>query len=343
MTDLSQLLGDKLQENVFLSKYTTIGIGGPAKYFFEAQTHEDLIKAIDAANQTNAEIYILGNGSNILISDKGFEGLVILNLTDQIKIIGEKEHDVARNKITHRLDQPEATNFYTFEGLDYDESKFPSVWVELDSGLRLQAAIYKLISQGITGLEWFAGIPGTIGGGIYMNVHGGTKFISDYFVKARLIDRKGKIREEGWDYFKFNYDYSILHDSGEFVISSVFELKRGDKIKSLKIAQEWAKRKSVQPQRSMGSTFQNITSEQKEKLGFPTSAAGFIIDKILGFKGTKRIGDAIVSPHHANFIENLGNAKASEVFQIIQEIKKKAKDEIGIEMVEEIKYLGKFD
>ncbi len=343
MTSLDKLLGDKLQQNVSLSQYSTIGIGGPAKYLIETHTRDELILGINSAIQSNSPLYILGNGSNTLISDHGFEGLVIINLADQIKIIGNKDNEVVRNKVSFRLDQPEIEKFYTFEGLDYDESNYPSVLVELESGLRLQAGIYKLIAQGLTGLQWFAGIPGTIGGGVFMNVHGGTKFLSDYFVKATLIDKSGKVREEGWEYFKFNYDYSVLHDTGEFIISAVFELKQGDKTKALKAAQEWSKRKSVQPQKSLGSTFQNITVEQKEKLGFPTSAAGYIIDKVLGFKGTKRVGDAIVSPRHANFIENLGDAKSQEVYQIIQEIKSQAREKIGIEMVEEIKYLGKFD
>lgn len=347
----TQVLSQKLDlENLkfdeSLSSYTTIGIGGPAKYLFIAKSKENLSQAIQTAVKLNLPYYILGNGSNILISDKGFDGLVIINMSDSIKILMDNINTSAQVPASisakPRLEQPEGDKFYSFADLDYDETEAPSVLVELDSGVRLQAAIYKLISQGITGLQWFAGIPGTIGGATFINAHGGNKFFGNLVAWVNLVDKEGKIRKEEKGYFKFNYDYSILKETRETILSVVLELKRGDRDRALKVAQEWAKRKSLQPQKSLGSTFENIAPEDKEKLGYPTTSTGYIIDKILGFRGTKQIGGAIVSPKTANFIENLGNAKASDVKQIIMDIKQAAKDKIGINLVEEIQYLGDF-
>ena len=118
---------------------------------------------------------------------------------------------------------------------------------------------------------------------------------------------------------------------------------RGDTNKAGNVAKEWARRKSLQPQRSLGSTFQNLTYETRDKLNLPTTSAGYIIDKILNLKGIKKKGNAIVSDKSANFIENLGGAKAIDVYEIIQEIKSEAKNKIGIDLIEEIQYLGNFN
>lgn len=342
MADLKSLLKGKLEYGVSLAQFTTIGIGGPARYLVKANSTADLIDSVKSAIATKTPYFLLGNGSNTLISDSGFDGLVIINNTNKIEILPDPVTEISHGLIKSRLEQPHSSEFFTMEGLAYNEEDDPPVGVVIDSGTRLQAAIYKLISQGITGLQWFAGIPGTIGGAIYLNSHGGPKFISDFFQKASLITKDGEIKTKDSSYFKFDYDYSTLCDTHEIVVQATFVLKKGNKEKALRVAQEWSKRKSLQPQRTLGSTFQNISHEQMEKLGFRTTSTGYIIDKILGLKGVLRVGDAIVSPRSANFIENLGEARASDVYQIIMTIKKEAKQKIGIDLTEEIKYLGDF-
>lgn len=334
----------RILRNQPLAVYSTIGIGGPAEYLVEAKTTPELTASVRVATENNFPWYILGNGSNTLISDEGFSGLVIVNKCEQVSILKDLPKPIyTRYAINARLQQPNPEEFFTFSGLDYDENDQPVVCIQLDSGLKLQAAIYKLISKGITGLQWFSGIPGTIGGAIFMNAHGGTKFISDYFLSAVIMGKDGKVREEPWSYFKFGYDFSQLHYTREAIITATFELKRGDTSKAGNVAKEWARRKSLQPQRSLGSTFQNLTYETRDKLNLPTTSAGYIIDKILNLKGIKKKGNAIVSDKSANFIENLGGAKAIDVYEIIQEIKSEAKNKIGIDLIEEIQYLGNFN
>ncbi len=336
-------LGDDLKRDVALSKYTTIGVGGSAQFLLEAKDKQMFVKAIKLAIKKNIPHYVLGNGSNTLISDKGFLGLVIINLTSGIRIVEKPTVQFYPQITEHRLNQPGAAEFYSFQDLEYEEKDAQDVFVEIDSGTKLQAAIYKLISQGITGLQWFGGIPASIGGAVFMNAHGGTRFFGDLLVNATLIDKNGEEKIVNHDYFKFAYDYSILHDTRETIVSVVLALKRGDTQRAQKTAQEWAKRKSIQPQKSLGSTFQNLAPQLRDELKFPTTSAGFVIDKILGLRGTLRVGDAIVSPKTANFIENLGDANASDVKQIIDTIKKTASEKIGINLIEEIQYLGNFD
>ncbi len=337
------LIHKGLRRNAPLAEFSTIGIGGPARYLFPARNTPDLVKAVQLAIKEGIPYYILGNGSNTLISDNGFAGLVIINLSQEIQVLDHKPENLPSISATKpRLDQPGAREFFTVDDLDYDEAESESILVNLDSGVKLQTVIHALIKQGITGLQWFSGIPGTIGGAIFVNTHGGRKFMGDFLYSALLLDKNGHSRQVNHDYFKFDYDYCILHETHEIVLSAVFILRLGNQEKALFTANEWAKRKSLQPQRSLGSTFQNLTLEQKEKLGLPTTSAGYIIDKILGFRGSESVGEAIVSPRSANFIENWGNAKARDVFLLIQQIKKAAKEKLGIDLKEEIEYLGEF-
>ena len=162
-----------------LSKHTTVGIGGPADIWYEAQTTEDFINAIKKAKELNIPVTILGRGSNVLISDNGIRGLVLKNNSKSIKIADEVEIpnesqniELTTQNIEARWqsDKEKGTFKYEFKDLDYDESKEPRVEVTLDSGVDMSYAINYLITKEITGLQWYARIPGNLGGWIYNNV-----------------------------------------------------------------------------------------------------------------------------------------------------------------------------
>ncbi|OIN88871.1 hypothetical protein COW80_01690 [Candidatus Beckwithbacteria bacterium CG22_combo_CG10-13_8_21_14_all_01_47_9] len=322
----------KILNNISLVQYSTFRIGGSAEYFIEVKNQAELIEAVAWAKARRLPIYILGNGSNTLIADAGIKGLVIRNLTGEIKVL-DSIQAFSNKKIPPRFQlvepDPELTN------LTYDESQFPPVLVTLDSGVYLPKAIFQLIAQGITGLEWFAGIPATAGGATYINLHGANKFWSDYLIEAEILDPAGQIKTTAADDFHYDYDQSVLKDSGDLVLAVTLRLRRGPKEQALKIAKYRQLKKAHQPQRSLGCVFQNLSAAEQKRLYLPTPSIGYLIDKKLNLKGTK-IGGAWIPEKHAGFVENLGGATAADVLQLIELVKKRAKQQLDLDLKLEI-------
>ena len=306
----------KFLTNQKLRDHTTFKIGGEAEYFIKVTTKEDLIKAIKLGRKKGLKITMIGNGSNLLVSDEGIKGLVIKNSTNDISIISSASSKEIKKSIEARFTSLEE-EVKSIDELEYDESAYPSVLVELDSGVMIPKAIFSLIAQGITGLEWFAGIPSTIGGACYINLHGGSKYLSDYLVKATILTPDNQVKTVSTDYFDFEYDSSSLKTKDDIVLSVTLKLLRGPKDIALKIAQSWSIKKSHQPQRSAGCIFQNLSAEEQAKLKLPTPSIGYVMDKVLNLKG-KKVGQAQISSKHAGFIENLGEATAKDVLELIE-------------------------
>ena len=248
--------------NQLLAPYTTFKIGGLAEYFFIAKTTKNLIFAIKEAKKLNFPYHIFGKASNVLISDQGLKGLVIINSTDRIKILKNNQ-------------------------------------VELDSGVFLPKAILYLISQGLTGLEVFSGIPATVGGATAVKMHGVGANWEDFIVKVNRYE--------------------------DVITSVVLKLKSGDSTVALARAKSIQFDKRNQPQRSAGCIFKNPVGQ----------SAGKIIDQELHLKG-KQIGQAQISLNHANFIVNLGGATSNDVLQLIKLIKNSAKKQLNLDLQLEI-------
>jgi len=337
MNHLNSLIPD-LKTNHSLKPYTTFKIGGPAEFFVDCQTTDTLINAVKAARKTQTPFVILGNGSNILIADKGVKGLVIKNSTSQIKVLNKVKYISFKPPNIparfHSLD-----NHTLLEDYGYDETKFARVLVSLASGVTLPKAIFSLINQGITGLEWFAGIPATVGGATYINLHGGQHYWSDYLVSADILTVENKIANVPAGYFCFDYDQSTLKTAKDIVLTVTLRLFKGPKDKALNIAKTWALKKSHQPQRSAGCIFQNLSPQQQQQLNFPTPSIGYLMDKKLKLKGTT-VGQARIALKHAGFIENLGQASSQDVFALIKLMKTKAKTVLGLDLKLEIVPLG---
>lgn len=290
-----------------LSAHTTFKIGGPADLFFVVYRQEDLIEAVQACWDLEIPYFILGKGSNILVSDKGFRGLVIKNRTGGIRILRY------RGKVGRGGD----------------------VLIEVESGVSLNRLVRWTIEEGLAGLELFLSIPGTVGGAVRMNAHFRPErgeYIGNLLEKGRVLSKKG-IQEVGKEEFKFSYDWSILQEKEDVLLSVVFRLKKlGEKRVLWRRAEEaMAYRRKRQPLDfpSAGCIFKNPRG---------TKGAGFLLDQ-LGLKG-EMIGKAMISPIHANFIVNTGGAKAEDVLKLINLCKKKVKDVWGIELEEEIEYVG---
>jgi UDP-N-acetylmuramate dehydrogenase len=310
-----------VQRNVFLKNYTTFKIGGKAKYFFAAKNKEGLIKAVSMAKKFELPFFILGGGSNLLVADEGFKGLVIkLQITNYKLQIKSK-----------------CLN--------------PKIYVE--AGVSLASLVSEATKNNLTGLEWAAGIPGTIGGAIYGNAGAFEKSIGDVVKSVEVLDiQRSKFPISNFQFpnkfqipnpkfktkilknrdCKFGYRDSIFkHNRNLIILSAEFQLKKGKKREiERKIKEFLDYRMETQPLSfpSAGSVFKNPS-------GF---SVAWLIEKC-GLKG-KMIGKAKISEKHANFIINLGGAKAKDVKKLINLIKKKVKKNFGITLEEEIQYLG---
>lgn len=324
---IKNILGPlRVRENELLSKHTYFKIGGPAKLFFEARSVDDLKLAVTSAHQYQVPFVVLGGGANVLVADKGFDGLLIKNRADGIKLVGIK-----------------GTIGKTGRGI-----KNALVWVA--SGTPMNQLARFTIDQNLEGLEFLLSVPGTVGGGIKINAHFEVEkgeFLGDRLVSAALFDPKtGDIKTVQKDYFKFVYDWSKIQDTGEIVLEAIFKLDKGASLESLwqKAMDNVKRRNKEQPigVACSGCTFRNISHDDAMRLATPnlTTSTGYIIQS-LGFKGTK-IGGAQISDHHANFIINNGEATASDVLKLINLVKAKANETYGLDLKEEIFYIGDF-
>ncbi len=306
-----------VKNNVLLGRYTTFKIGGPAKYFFIAKSKEDLIKAIKTAKKFNLPFYILGGGSNLLVSDRGYKGIVIKYQASNIKYQKEGE-------------------------------------IFAQAGTPLQKIVSLTQEKSLTNLEWAVGIPGTIGGAIYGNAGAFGSFIADNIKKVEVLDTKNmKIKNFSKEQCRFKNKESIFKKNKSLVILSVLlKLKRGrrEKIKE-KIKNFLTYKEMNQPLNfpSAGCVFKNYQKQVKNKKlvkEFPELEefnkrglipASYLIDKS-GLKG-KKVGGAKISEKHANFIINTNGAKAKDVIKLMKLVKEKVKNKFGIKLEEEIQYL----
>ncbi len=311
-----------IQRNVLLKNYTTFRIGGLAKYFFVAKNKKDLIKAISVAKKLKLPFFILGGGSNLLVSDKGYNGILIK--------IRNTKYEIRNTKIM------------------------------AEAGVMLGELVNILAKAGLSGLEWAAGIPGTIGGAIRGNAGAFNKSMKDVVKSVEALEVKNekcKVKNFKNRDCKFSYRDSIFKDkknqstkqsfvlgrahkimcSDLIILSAVLQLKKGKKSEiEKKVKENLNYRKERQPLNfpSAGSVFKNPCLTGRQALGF---SAGELIERC-GLKG-KKIGNVKISEIHSNFIVNLGNGKAKDVIKLIKLIKQKVKKKFGVVLEEEIQYL----
>ncbi len=307
---LAQALGaERLARRVALAPYTTFRIGGEADLFYEARTPEELAQAIQAARDGGVPYFLLGCGANILVSDRGVRGLVIRNRARQTDI------------------DPDTGRVRAASGA----IMYPDV---------IEAAV----EAGLSGLEHYVGIPSTVGGALWQNLHflspapkrERTMFIEEVVEEADLLTEEGERRTVGTDYFDFGYDYSVLHDRDDVVLSATFRLESGDRARMREIMAEnlaWrqARHPPLDTEPSVGSIFKKI-----EGIG-----AGRLIDEA-GLKGA-RIGGVEITRRHANIMINRGGAKATDVIALIRRVQEIVASEAGYLLETEIAFVGEYD
>lgn len=324
-----------------LVQYTTWKLGGNAEAFVKIKTSKEFIDLFTLIYKLNLDYFILGGGSNILISDNGVKKLVVKNEVSDIQFQEEVKvnFEYTNDKIkVLRSEDHWKKGFLSFSDLDYDDYSDLKTRVVISSGTILQKAINTSLDHKLSGLQWFSGIPGTIGGAIYNNIHGGSKHFSENVEWVDIL-LKGKIERLSINELKFGYDYSILHEEKFPVLSVGLLLNHFDPEKAKQTAIEWTKRKTVQPRNSCGSVFKNLTKEQAEIAGLENLSVGFLIDTVLMMKGYKYKGVQVFE-NHANFIVNNGEGKSQDVFELVKLIKDRAKNEVGVVLDEEFIYIG---
>ena len=319
---LKELFGDRMRTDVFLAPYTTYKIGGPSDLFYEARTKEELIRVIIEAQKLHIPYIVLGGGTNILVSDTGVRGLVVRNMASGIAIKGMK-------------------------GKVQGTQNASIIYLEADAGVPFNRLVRFTLDEGLRGLEMHLGLPGSVGGAVAMNskwthLQG---FVGDVVYQAEILTPEGDVRTVDAQYFKFSYGKSILPKSKDILLSVVFALKRDSKEAVWKIANESISyRRETQPQgvSTAGCVFKNISKAEALVANTPngTMSAGFLLDK----SGCKdmHVGDAFVSPVHANFVVNKGKATSSDMIQLIARMKQKVKETFGVTLKEEIQFVGTF-
>ena len=330
------------KQNEPLAAHTTLGVGGPARWFVTATTIAQLQAGLQLAHEFDLPVFVLGWGSNLIVSDKGFPGLIIQNRAKSWEVLGTPqaaspaEQTFAAARLAAMGEQ-----YYRVDDLMYSEDDDPVAIVQVESGAKIEPLMKDLLRQGITGLQWFAGIPATVGGAVYMNVHGGYHFFGDLVARALLYDPRAagdKVKSVVRDDLQFDYDRSILHQTRETVLWVQLKLRYGHVERARATAVDWARRKALQPQKSAGCIFRNLSPAEQKRLDLPTPSIGYLVEHVLHLKGERR-GGAMISPRHGAFIENLGNASAREVCELIALVKTKAQTELGLELIEEVEYV----
>ncbi|MCX6726891.1 MAG: UDP-N-acetylmuramate dehydrogenase [Candidatus Shapirobacteria bacterium] len=312
----SQFPDLEIYQNHLLAPYTTLNIGGPADIFINTKTSTEFVNVLKYLSETinfsahsdpkvastakielSSDITILGNGSNVLISDSGIRGIVVKNSANNIEFL-------------------------------------PNNQIKVDSGVLLPRLLQVTTDHSLSGLEEFAYIPASVGGAIFGNIHGVNKNNFDKFIVSvealDLNDVNYKLMNHSdiqWD-----YDYSSFQPNRNLIIvSATLQLSPGVPENSQKIINDIVTQKTTtQSMNSVGCVFKNP----------PGDSAGRIIDQELNLKGFQ-IGDVQISPKHANFILNIGNATASDYLSVIKKVQSEAKSK-GFLLEPEIKFLGEF-
>lgn len=341
----SQFPNLEIYQNHSLAPYTTIKIGGRADIFIHTHSSEELKKILKFLTIENTKnITILGNGSNTLISDSGIRGIVIKNSSTTFSVSDTTDSPKKIDRFSTQRTENDPSKYLNFGTLDYDESDKPRISVKIDSGCNLPQIINQLISQEVTGLQWFGYIPGSIGGAIFCNIHGGAYNFSDFIQSVEVFDlQTSTIYDLSSTQLTWGYDFSSFQQKPNLIILSVtLSLFKGDVAKAKETVLAWIKQKStVQLMNSLGSVFKNPPLEICQKIWGEQKSAGWIIDNELKLK-TQSIGDAQISPLHANFIINNGHATAKDYLSLVNLVQSQMQTKFNFQFELEVKLLGQF-
>ena len=280
-----------------MSRHTTFRIGGEAACFIRISSEEQLRKLIPYFENVGIEYFVLGKGSNLLVGDKGYPG-VILQISDACQQI-----EAEGNRL------------------------------QVQAGAALSKVALFAMERGLEGLEFAAGIPGTVGGGVVMNAGAYGGEIKQVVESVRVLSSEGEILTLDNDTMEFGYRTSIIRNRNFTVLSVTFRLREGNREEIRARIEDFQKRRmEKQPLNypSAGSTFKRPEGYFAGKLIMDAGLRGF------------QIGDARVSDKHCGFVVNVGKATARDVTDVIEEVQEKVRERFGVSLEREVIYLGKF-
>ena len=304
-TALAALLGEeRVARNAPLAPFTTFKVGGPADWLVTLKNAEEVRSVVQLTQEHGVPLSVLGGGSNVLVSDAGVRGVVVRVHGGEVRTIG------------------------------------PSA-VRADAGVTINGLVRWTINRGISGLEAWAGTPGTVGGAVFGNAHFQGRLISELVERVMLVTADGALADVPAAEMEFGYDYSRLHRTREVVLSADFRTGSGEAAALRDVArQSLAFRKRTQPLEaaSAGCIFQNPDpARETVPAGIPASA-GALVDRA-GLKGAAE-GKARVSLTHANFIVNEGGATAADIVRLVERCRREVGAQFGVTLRDEIVRLG---
>lgn len=277
-----------------LASHTTFQVGGPAAFFLATNDISTIQKAVQLAAKAGLPVAALGGGSNVLVADAGFSGLIVNLVSTRCEI------------------KPDGT-------------------IEADAGTSLSRVVRLAIGANLTGIEFAVGIPGSFGGGLAGNAGTGGHGIAEFATEVTYIDNQGNLRQCPKGELDVSYRYTrFKYSSSEIIVSGILKLTTSNPTDIQARVKEAVERRAWQPKGAWcaGCAFKNPVGNH----------AGKLIEQA-GLKG-KKIGGAMVSKDHANFVVNTGSATAEDIVILISYIKQQVRDQFGVQLEEEVRYLG---
>lgn len=302
---ISMLGAGNVRTGELMKTHTTFRIGGAADYYVTPQAEKQIADVIAFLKKSDIKYIVIGNGSNILVSDEGFRGVVV-ELGD---------------------------GFSDYEFLQDSQDNSDEVLVKASAGMKLTRLGNQLAANGIAGFEFATGIPGCIGGAVRMNAGAYGGEFKDILVSAKVIDDEGVIRELSADELELGYRTSIVAKSNMIVLGATLKLRKGEPdIIRNNISELAAKRRQKQPLEypSAGSTFKRPEGYFAGKLIMDAGLRGYLV------------GEAQVSEKHCGFVINRGNATAADVRTLMQNVSDIVEEKFGVRLEPEVKMIGEF-
>lgn len=285
----------KLQEP--MSRHTTFRIGGPADFYLCPHSTKEVQEIVEICKEENLPYFVLGNGSNLLVSDKGYRGVVI---------------QLWKN---------------------FSDITVKDCCIQAKAGALLSKVATEALEAGLTGMEFASGIPGTIGGAAFMNAGAYGGEMKDIIKSMKVLDTQGEVRVLPKEELKMGYRTSIVKEKGYTVLSVELELSKGNREEIRNTMEDLKERRtSKQPLEmpSAGSTFKRPEGYFAGKLIMDSGLRGF------------SVGGAQVSEKHCGFVVNKGGATAMDVLTLIREVQRKVKEQFGVDLETEVRFLGEF-
>lgn len=325
MTNLQTLLSEHFPDFNFkfdypLREQTYFKVGGPAEVYLELKQREEIIELVKFCFAQNIKLSILGGASNVIVADEGVSGLVLHLSNDQMQVVESTEKTNDNN----------------------DKVRFRA-----EAGCKMALLVARTLKENLAGLEYFLGVPGTLGGAVVNNAHYLKDLLDKYIDRVEVITPAGEVKWLSHDECDFAYDHSRFQTSKEVILQVDFLLGKGTPSLSQElVSQATLYRAKTQPlgMPSSGCIFRNVPNNENLKNLFPQFKdrdlvpAGFLIDQA-GLK-LKKVGDIMVSDKHAAFMVNVGQGTAADIKELIKQVKEVIKNKFNINLQEEVFYLS---